>query len=810
MSIHTYQVPDIMCSACAGTITGALSDTPFKDYARIDVLTKTLTVQLKDDEEAFKDLDVSSVDELVCSALRKVGFDCIPSKVVVKRKKSLSHATKGVLGLAAGAILLLLPLIFTTIPFAWMCLLSLFSAGLTIALGRPFYRRAYYEFWKGTRTMDTLFSISTAVILGVSLAALFIPALPMMFEAGLLIFGFRHTGIAMSDAFKAKLLRVRRLQEDAPQKVRLADGKWVSLDAVKPGDCLLLSPGDMLGVDGRFESGVGLVSSLYQTGSNQSKPLVLGQLYPAGTKLVSISAPLLFRVTAAANDSFLAREDCAILSAKINQALEKKPLNSITYWLQFFVPMIVGVAGLSGLLVGLYFSSWVLAIQIVACGLVLGCPCTLGLIIPLVTHVGVKKIEKTGISMREPERLEVLEKVDCIMLDLNGTLTCGRPKVKNLDANQALLMLMARLEEKEEHWAAVAIRDAANELTKHLSTDEVKALKSGPPFEGGACKALKSTHNGRRVLFKGKDGAADKEYVLGNRLMMKELGISDAALDVRRGALGESVVYLAEDGKLVGHLVLEDKIRDGAYEMVRGLQAQGKKVCLCTGSDEKTAKDYATAFGIPVDKAHVFSDCTIEGNNSKQAHLERLKKQGHHVMMIGDAGNDARVVAKSHFGLVVAHEGGNTGTQQGAHAVLLSESLLPILGLFKISRKTSNHIKQNIAFSFAYNAMAMSAPAVLSIGFGLVLNPAVGAALMIVQTLLIFANVYRFDAEKISSSECQKVTNTSKKGDVPTALRSGANNILDFSVRKGLLTSLSGSEAVSESSSRVSVLDCCL
>ena len=144
----------------------------------------------------------------------------------------------------------------------------------------------------------------------------------------------------------------------------------------------------------------------------------------------------------------------------------------------------------------------------------------------------------------------------------------------------------------------------------------------------------------------------------------------------------------------------------------------------------------------------MFSDCTIDGENSKQAHLEVLKKQGHHVAMIGDAGNDARVIAKSHFGLVVAHEGGHVGTQQGASAVLQTDSLLPVLQLFKIADKTNSNINQNVYFSFAYNILAMSAPAVLLLSRGVVLNPAVGAALMILQTLLIFANVYRFDTEE--------------------------------------------------------------
>jgi P-type Cu2+ transporter len=725
MSIYTYFVSDMMGGCCVKTVKNAVKNTPFKDCAHeVDVLSKTLTLYLKDDDEAFKNLKADEVDELIVSALRDLGFDNTIPKGVVKKSKHFSHASWGALGLSSGFLLLLLPLLLTTMPFALVATLSLLSTALTIGLGWSFYRRAYHGIWQGAWTMDTLFSISTAVILGVSLSALLFPALPMMFEAGLLIFGFRHAGIAIADAFKAKLLGVRRFQDDAPQKVTRENGEVAALDTIYPGDKLLLSAGEMLPVDGVFELGSGMISSLYQTGSNQSKPLVIGQIYPAGTKLVSFSEPLRFCVKKAANDSFLAREDRAILKSKLNRALEKVPpkVNSFAYRLQFFVPMVIGIAAVSGISVGMYFASWMLAIQCSVCVLVAACPCTLGLIAPLVTHVGIKKIEKTGITFREPEHLETAAMIDCVMIDLNGTLTSGMPKVMHPKENKDLLALMAHLEKSEDHWVARAIKKAAK----------------GLPFGGGECKRSDSTHNGHRVSFKGN------EYVLGNRLMMENLGIKQG-LDISLG-LGESVVYLAKNDQLEGHLILEDKIREGAYQVVRELQASGKKVYLCTGSDQETANRYATAFNIPVNQ--VFSDCTIEGDNSKQAHLEALKSQGYHMMMIGDAGNDARVIAKSHFGLVVAHEGGHVGTQQGASAVLQTESLLPVLQLFKIARKTASNISQNVWFSVAYNFLAMSGPSVLLFGLGMVLNPAVGAALMILQTLLVFANVYRFDTEK--------------------------------------------------------------
>jgi P-type Cu2+ transporter len=738
MSIYTYHVPG-MGPCCAESVKNAIKSTPFKTCKyEVDAATQMLTLELADDE-VFQQLEAHEVDDLVLSALRrKAGFDATVANGGVKKSVGFSHAVLGGIGLSSGFLLLLLPLFFTAIPFALTAVLAFLSAGLTLGLGWPFYRRACLGLWQGIWTMDTLFSISTAVIVGVSLGALLMPALPMMFEAGLLIFGFRHTGIAIADAFKANLLKVRRFQDEVPETLIWindeGEDETIPRDAVEPRMRLRLSVGERLPVDGVFESGDGTVSRLYETGSYQSTNLALGTTYFAGTKLDSISdsEPLVFRVTQAANNSFLAREDRAILESKLNSALEKKKPSGVTYWLQYFVPVVVSVAALSGLFVGLYFGSFILAVQCAVGVLVAACPCTLGLIAPLVTHVGIKKIEKAGIIFRKPEDLEAADKIDCVMFDLNGTLTRGTPEILNPEDedNQVLIGLMAHLEANQDHWVARAIKAAAHNLNL-------------TPIEG-ACDVTERTHHGIKVSFDGDD------YILGNREMMAADDI--AGLDaIPTNQREETVVCLSKNGELHGHLILKDAIRSDAVQVIDALKASGKKVYLCTGSDGNLANQYAGVFGISEEQ--IFSSCETDGERSKLARLEALKAMGYHVAMIGDSVNDASVIAKSDFGLVVQHEAGHKGAQQGASAVLRTESLSPVLQLFEIARKTTSNINQNVWFSFVYNAIAMLAPAGLLLGVGLALNPAVGAGLMILQTLLIFANVYRFNVAADSPVE---------------------------------------------------------
>ena len=716
-----------------------------------------------------------------------------------------SHKYKGALGLISGFSLLFLSLFTTSLPWFLMAGIASMSLGLTVALGWPFYRHAYRGLWKGHWTMDTLFSISTGAILLISVSALFVPGLPMMFEAGLLIFGFRHAGLAIEEAFKANLSTTTRLQDDTalPPEVECENGRIISRDTIKKDDVFHVFPGKILPVDGEFVSGSGFTSNKYKQGSERLTALVCHEKLDAGTKLMSVSDgdSLLFKASAPARDSFLAQEDARILKAKIKRAQENPPPkpNTTAYMLQFFIPAVVAVALLSGMIVGVYFSSWVLALQCASTVLVAACPCTFGLITPLVIQVGInqfkKEDKKDDVSFRVPEHLEAAAAVDCVVFDLNGTLTEGEPKVQDY-TREEILGLMATLEEGEPHAMAGAIRKAY--------TGERVA---------GRRQVVSHERAGIRVKLD------DVEYVLGNQSMMEQASI---AVEAPKVGFGESVVYLATNGVVIGHVVLEDKLRSKAGIVVRALQDAGKKVLMCTGADKSTAELYATALSIDV--KHVSYNCapdresgyefklisSLEGDlknvkegvvylsnspkayfvkdmsesvflpedmdltnleeklqdtqfkiqildvttkaghtrdKSKQGYVQELQEQGCTVAMVGDYGNDASAIAASDFGLAVSHTGGHVAAQGAASAVIHDDSLLSVLQVFKTAERTVLHIKQNLAFNLLYNAVAVFAPMGLLFGTGIMMSPAVGAALMMLQTLLIFANVYRYSLE---------------------------------------------------------------
>ncbi|MDX2346842.1 MAG: HAD-IC family P-type ATPase [Legionella sp.] len=710
--IYTYDIPGITCTSCAKKIKTPLYKLSFTDnMIDVDVPNQKLIFQFEDK------IDKKALDKLVIPILKEAGFDI-----------SKPHALLAGFSLFSGVVVLLLPLFLITMPFSALAALGIFSTALTGYLGWPFYRSAYHEFRQGTLGMDSLLAMSTLVIIAVSLTALFVPGLPMMFEVGLLVFGFRHVGIAIREAFIEKLPKVKRFQDS------------VQADAIQVGDKLNLSakPGNnILPVNGIFLSGKAKLCLSCQTGEDDvSVDMVPGKPYVAGTKIISVlDGPLIFKATETAQNSFLVEQDKAVLKSNLMPTSEKNKNTSMAYWLNLFVPIVFGVALLSGLVGGLYFSSWLIAIQCAVSVLLAACPCTLGLIEPLVTQVGIKKISEKGMLVRDSESLEKAAKVNRVMLDLNGTLTLGSPQLVDAASTKellALLPLMAYLEQDQEHRLACAIREAAKNMSSYVHPEGAKPELLDKQIQGGIQIKL------------GED-----TYALGNQDMMNRLGVKD--LDLRLGEF-ETRVYCVKNGEFQGHLTFANKARPGAVDVINMLDKQNIPVYVCTGTDKDTAMQHIKSLGIQ-DKVKIYSGCNPQDKKDK---LDALRADGKCVLTVGDGMNDAQMLAGADVGVSVGHKVGHEGIQGCASAVLETESLLPILDLLKIARKTTSNINQNIGFNIIYSALTILAPTVLLFGLGMVLNPAVWPALMVVQTILTLANIYRFKCEAEPGIEIKK------------------------------------------------------
>lgn len=711
----------------------------------------------------------------------------------------------GGLGTGSGVILLILSLVLTGgLSLPAMIAMGATSTLLTLLLGAPYYYQAVNSIKTRTLTMDTLFTISTMTVIVVSLAAFVVPGLPMIFEAGLLIFGFRYLGLAIEETITERVVVEKKFRDRLPKEVRVLGeekslntrklvtiqaGELLSLDAgdiipvdgecltpavvydtiitgsvlpraIKPGErvlagmrlaensppmtlkaspiTLLLEEGDIIPVDGVCE---GKDCFIFDEDLQKPRQIKVGEALSAGTRLTS-TAKLM--VTAVANYSYLHRLDRNNEHAQF----EKAPIEeATTQILQYFIPAVILAAILSGVVISLFFPP-ALALHSAISVLVAACPCTLGLITPLAVKIGINKAAEHGVQFKSAKTLQAAESVNAVVFDVHGTLTTGVPTVtdyahSNLVSKKALLSYFAALERKSQHPIAKAIADFVNDKeTDELVVDSLD----------------ESNHSGLKAKITRCESNLDdlqKEYteeiILGNQAMMQENGIDVSAIQSKLGLKGgQSVVYLARNKQLLGYMVVTDPLRKDALETVTALKKMGKTIFICTGADENTAKRYAELLDIPF--SNICWGCVgISENsqdNSKTAYIAKLQAQGFNVAMVGDAANDAVALART-FGIAIKSKSGDEVTQQQASAVVQGDSLLPVANIFAIANQTVGNIKQNLGFSLAYNLTSMLLTGGLLVAIGLTLNPAVGVALMILQTSLVLLNAYRFKSQRL-------------------------------------------------------------
>ncbi|CAM2813226.1 cation transport ATPase [Legionella steigerwaltii] len=758
---YIFYVNGMTCGGCSGTIKNYLKD-QLSDkliHFHADLTTpdpKKTTVIIKDEDKR--------ADKEIWSEIKKhideIGFSCEEyqyqpdkkdepqiqpaqtgtlNRIFNKTKKFFtSHWLLGALGCLSGVAVLILCLAGgLSLPF--MISLAVFSTLLTLALGANSYYDAWIKLTKSKKlTMDSLFALSTASIIIFSIASLFVPWLPMMFEAGLLIYGFRHIGIAIEETIKEKI-GTTKFQDRAPKFVRKRNSKGfdeISLELINEDDVIIVHQGEVIPLDGICEN-ESIIYNTIITGATRPHYFPPQAKVVAGMRLPYNMPPLAIRVTKTQKESYLARLDAAIEASALDAApIEIKTEELLTY----FIPAVIALAVASGIIIGLFYPA-AIAIQCAVSVLVSACPCTLGLITPFAVKTGMHKAAENGVTFNSAKTLQHAEQINTVIFDLNGTLTTGVSSVTELYlfdesglSEADFLSYCSTLEKKSSHPIGQAIYSFANQY----QTQNHEVTEFDDSHHSGVSGKIKN-----------------KKYTIGSMTLMKEKGISiPSGFKQPELEAGDQLVYVARDNTVIGFMVITDPLREDAYCTIQTLKAMGKEICLCTGADEETAHRYAKALGIE----HVYAGCpptAIVGNaqeendKSKTAHILALRRKGRKVAMVGDAGNDTPAIKVSNLGIAVISDSSDVLTQEAAGAVIHKGMLLPIASVFAISKQTVSNINQNLTISLAYNLGSILVAGGLLVALGLTLNPVVGVTLMILQACMIFMNVYRFKEQPI-------------------------------------------------------------
>lgn len=812
---YKFNVPGISCESCVSVISNVFTLDEFKktglivESHYIDVASKTIKIKIKNSTKKKED-----VIRLLRESIASTGFHCITMKeegtlveLPLYQKILTSHWFLGGFGTGSGIALLVLMTFFSGgLSVAAMVAIGLVSTVFTLLLGAPFYREAVVRLVKSrTLTMDTLFTISTLTVIAVSLAAFAFPWLPMMFEAGLLIFGFRYLGLAIEKSVSGKIVTEKKFRDRAPLLVTVItennDKVQRKLSTIVAGDLIELKAGDIVPVDGECET-EGLIYDTILSGAvfphsvspgtkllagmklaEDASPIILkatpiilalkaGDTIPVdgvcekqscliedeesqSTKEIKIDDPLFagsrlaspakLNVTAVANYSYLERLDRNIAEAQF----EKAPIQeATTAILQYFIPTVILLAIISGCIMGAFFPP-ALALQCAISVLVAACPCTLGLITPFAVKIGMNKAADNGVQFKSAKALQSAADVNAVVCDVHGTLTEGIPQVERyafdpkLIDEKKMLSYLAALENESQHPIAKAI-------VKYLNDKDIETLS--------VTEVDKKNHSGlkAKILENNNQETVEKELIVGDQSMMQsnEIDVSYLQNQIKIQG-GQSITYLACDKKIVGYMILKDPLRKDALEAINLLRKQGKKIFLCTGAAKTTAMTIGKLLDIAND--NICYDCVAtsetEQDNSKTAFIAKLIAQGYKVAMVGDSANDSNALTKAALGIAVKSQSGDEITQQQAGAVIEGKSLLPLVNLFTIANQTVSNIKQNLGFSLTYNMITTLVVGGLLTALSVVVNPAAGVLLMILQLSLILANAYRFKLQKLDHLE---------------------------------------------------------
>ncbi len=623
------------------------------------------------------------------------------------------------------------------LPAGWMEWLQLILATPVVLWGGgPFFQRGWASLVNRHLNMFTLIAMGTGTAYVFSVIATLAPDIfPQSFlgHGGQPEVYFESAAIIVTLVLLGQVLELRaRRQTSSAIKALLdltpktarrlrADGsdEDIPLDQIQRDDRLRVRPGDRIPVDGTVEEGSSAVDESMISGESMPVEKSPGVKVVGGT--VNQTGSFIMRAEKLGSETLLAQIVRMVAEAQRSRA----PIQSLADKVSsYFVPAVLFVAVLTFIVWSIWGPEPKFAYALVnaVAVLIIACPCALGLATPMAVMVGTGRGAHAGVLVRNAEALELMEKVDTLVLDKTGTLTEGKPRLTQVSATDSvpendLLRLVATLERSSEHPLAVAIIKAAEE----------RGLK------------LSATANFESLTGKGVIGRVEgQEVAVGNASLFASRQISAETLSSKAEELrgqGQTVMLVAVDGKSAGVIAVADPIKSSAREAVLALKRSGLRLVMLTGDNRATAEAIAKELGIAEFEAEVLPE-------QKLAIVKKLQAEGRIVAMAGDGINDAPALAQANVGIAMG-----TGTDvamESGDITLIKGDLNALMRARNLSRATMSNIRQNLFFAFIYNLLGVPIAAGVLYPFtGLLLQPVFAAAAMSFSSVSVIANALR-------------------------------------------------------------------
>jgi P-type Cu+ transporter len=606
--------------------------------------------------------------------------------------------------------------------------------------GLPFFQRFWTSLVNRSPNMFTLIGMGTGVAYGYSVVATLAPKTfpdslrgmagypEVYFEAAAAITTLVLLGQVMELRARSRTsAAIRALLDLSPKTARLLNHDGTELDVplerVKPGDRLRVRPGEKIPVDGALLEGHSTVDESMITG--ESMPVEKSPNSKVIGATINGAGSFVMRAERVGAETVLARIVQLVGQAQRSRAPIQRLADRVAKW---FVPVVVAVAITT-------FIAWFFlgpqprlahALVNAVAVLIIACPCALGLATPMAIMVGVGRAARAGVLIKNAEALEILEKVDTLVVDKTGTLTEGKPQLVGISLSQddgrELLHLAASLERASEHPLAAAILQAAE--------SQGVALSQPTEFVSVTGKGIRGVVDGKQVA-------------VGNAALMTDLGASPHPGKEFNPAVpdGSTSLGVAIDGKFVGNISVADKVKNSTPDAIRQLKALGIHIVMLTGDNRATAAAIAKQLGIDEFEAEVLPETKLEI-------VRKLQGQGRAVAMAGDGVNDAPALAQADVGIAMG-----TGTDvamESGGITLVKGDLTGIVRARNLSRATMRNVRQNLFFAFIYNAIGVPVAAgILYPFFGLLLSPIFAAAAMSLSSVSVIINALRLRNAKL-------------------------------------------------------------
>ncbi len=736
MMTEQFAVTGMTCAACSAHVEKAVSRLSGVQSAPVNLMLGSMTVTY--DEKAVTEGDI-------IAAVKAAGYGASPASqtdqgqlrrdqdaALRRRKKHLIWSVVFLVPLfylSMGHMMgLPLPQVLHTHPLLLACLQLALVIPILI-LNCNYFTVGFSRLVKLSPNMDSLVAVGAAAGLVYSLiemgllAAGQVSGMPdLYFESAGMILTLVTVGKYLEERSRGKTTgAISALLALAPESAvvrRQGQELTIPTEEIVAGDTVIVRQGGRIPVDGVITDGHAAVDESAITGESLPVEKVPGDAVTSAT--VTSSGYLELRATRVGGDTILSQ----IIRLMEEAASSKAPISRLADRISgIFVPAVMAISLTAALLwafVGSMDVRFCLSIAIAV--LVISCPCALGLATPVAIMVGTGQAAQQGILIKSAESLELLHKVQTVVLDKTGTVTMGQPRVTDIlcapgVTEEELLCVAASAEKPSEHPLAHAIVEEAR--TRHIPLCPVSGFRSVP---GGGIQA---TLSGEAVL-------------AGNAGYLAQNGVSLAAMEADAHRLaedGKTPLFFAESGRLLGCVAVADVVKPDSAKAIAALRRMGRRVVLLTGDNQRTANAIARQIGVDQVIAQVLPQ-------DKAKCVAQLQQQGQRVAMVGDGVNDAPALAQADVGLAIG--AGTDIAIESADVVLMKSSLLDIPAAMDLSRAVLRNIKQNLFWAFFYNSIGIPVAAgVLYPALHLTLNPMLAAAAMSLSSVCVVSNALR-------------------------------------------------------------------